>query len=197
MFGNTKFNFWLDVTIFTAFVVTAITGLLLWLMLPAGPGSSSVIFMGFTKRTWLDIHDWAGLAMLIAAGTHIALHAKWISCVAERYFKKLARQARVNFSLNTLLFVAFSLASLSGLVVWLLLPGGYQGGRNPYYSWTLYGLDHHQWGDVHLYAGLAMIAILTVHLALHWNWVMCFVRRYAQAAVCVRTVETQSNECKV
>ena len=198
MFGKTRYNFWLDLSIFTAFLVTAITGLMLWLVLPHGPGSQNSIFLGLTRYAWIDIHDWAGLAMLIGAATHIALHWKWISCVAGRYFKRLARQARINFSLNTFLFIAFFLASLSGLVAWLVLPGGgYQGGRNPFYNATLLGLTRHGWNDVHLWTGLAMIVVLTVHFALHWNWLTCMARRYAQAAVSNWQQTAQPDECTV
>lgn len=198
MVGKTRFNFWLDITILTAFLITAITGLLLWLALPDGPGSRSFIFLGLTRQTWIDIHAWVGLLMLIGAGVHIALHWKWISCVADRFFNKLTRQARLNFSVDSLLFVAFFLASLSGLVVWLLLPdGGYRGGRNPYYNASLLGLTRHGWNDLHLYAGLAMIAVFALHLALHWNWLVCVARRHAQAATCNRQRREPSGECAV
>jgi hypothetical protein len=185
MFGKTRFNFWFDLTVLTVFLVTAVTGLLLWLVIPHESGNHTLTFLGLARSTWIDIHVWVGLAMLIGAGTHIALHWKWISCVAERYFKKLARQARVNFALNSLLFTAFFLAGLSGLVVWLVLPsGGYRGGRNPFYNATLLGLTRHGWNDVHLWTGLAMMVVLAVHLALHWGWLTCIARRYAQAAIC-------------
>jgi preprotein translocase subunit SecY len=198
MFGKSRYNFWLDLSILTAFLVTAVTGLLLWLVLPHGPGSQSSVFLGLTRYAWIDIHDWAGLAMLLGAATHIALHWKWISCVAGRYFKRLARQARINFSLNSLLFIAFFLASLSGLVAWLVLPGGgYQGGRNPFYNATLLGLTRHGWNDIHLWTGLAMIVVLTVHFALHWNWLTFTARRYAQAAVSNWHQTAQPDECTV
>jgi hypothetical protein len=136
--------------------------------------------------------------VLLGAAIHIALHWKWISCVADRFFKKLARQARINFSLNTILFLAFSLASLSGMVIWLLLPGGgYQGGRNPFYNATLLGLTRHGWNDLHLYAGLAMIVVFAVHLALHWGWLTCVARRYAKAAICDWQHTGRSKECAV
>ncbi len=192
MFGKTKTNFWFDVTIFILFLITALTGLLLWLILPGGRGSSGTIFLGLTRQSWIDLHNWIGLAMLVGVTLHLLLHWKWISCVSQRYFKKLARQARVNFSLNSLLFVAFFLVNLSGLIAWLVLPsGGYQGGRNPFYGATLLTLTRHDWKDLHLWAGLAMIVILVIHLALHWQWVMCVVRRYTQAAFC------RSDECAI
>lgn len=186
MIGKTKFNFWFDGAIFTAFVITAVTGLMLWLLIPGGGrGSENQIFLDMTRRTWIDIHNWTGLAMLIGVALHLILHWKWVSCVAARYFKKLAKQARLNFSLDSLLFVTFFLTGLSGLVAWLIVPGGgYQGGRNPYYGVTLLGLTHHNWSDLHLWASLAMMVIVVVHLALHWRWIACVTRRYAQAARC-------------
>ncbi len=192
MYGKTKFNLWLDAAIFTAFLITVLTGLLLWLVIPGGRGNSGLIFLGLTRRDWVDLHNWAGLVMLIGATFHLVLHWRWLSCAISRFFGKLARQTRLNFSLDTLLFTAFFLVSLSGLVVWLVLPsGGYRGGRNPFYNATLLGLTRHGWNDLHLWAGLAMIAILTIHLTLHWHWIVCTARRYAQATVC------RSDECAV
>ena len=192
MLGKTKTNFWLDLTILTTFLLTALTGLLLWLILPGGRGSGETVLLGLTRHQWIDLHNWIGLAMLAGVTLHLALHWKWITCVSRRYFKKLARQARINFSLNAILFVAFFLANLSGLIIWLILPsGGFQGGRNPFYNATLLSLTRHQWQDLHLWAGLAMIVILINHLVLHWDWLVCVARRYTQAARC------QSDECAV
>ena len=190
MFGKTRLNFWFDVTIFIAFLITAATGLLLWLVIPGGGGSGWFIFLGLTRREWVTLHNWAGLTMLIGATIHLTLHWPWITCVVSRFFGKLVRQARINFSLSSLMLVAFFLTSLSGLIAWLILPsGGYRGGRNPFYHATLLGLTRHDWNDLHLWAGLAMIAILTIHLALHWQWIVCTAHRYAQTAVC------KSDEC--
>ena len=181
MVGKSRVNFWLDTTIFSTFFVTAVTGLLLWLVIPGGPGSGNTILFGLTRHTWLDIHQWVGLILLAGVATHLAFHWKWVVCVSARYFGSLARQARLNFSLNILLFVAFVLVSLSGLLVWLVLPGGgYRGGRNPFFNATWLGLTRHDWNELHLWAGLAMIVIIAVHLALHWRWLICAARRYAR-----------------
>jgi len=192
MFGKTKTNFWLDLTILTTFLITALTGLLLWVILPGGQGRGQTVLLGLTRSEWIDLHNWVGLALLAGVTLHLVLHWKWISCVSRRYFRKLARQARINFSLNTVLFVAFFLANLSGLIIWLVLPsGGFQGGRNPFYNATLLSLTRHQWQDLHLWAGLAMIVILINHLVLHWDWLVCVARRHVHAARC------ESDECAV
>ena len=192
MFGKNKINLWLDIIIFIAFAATAITGLLLWLIIPSGQGNGWFVFWGLTRREWVDLHNWAGLTMLMGAIIHLVLHWQWILCVIQRFFGKLAQQTRINFSLDSFLFIAFFLASLSGLVAWLVLPsGGYRGGRNPFFNATFLGLVRSEWNDVHLWAGLAMMAIVIIHLALHWQWIVCTARRYAQITLC------QSDECAV
>lgn len=190
MMNRTKTNFWLDAVNFAAFLMAAATGLLLWLIIPGGPGSGETLFLGLTRHTWLEWHHWFGLSLLIGLLIHLALHWQWLGCMAGRFFRQSAAQARLNFSLDALLFVAFFLVSLSGLALWLVVPGGgYRGGRNPFFRAAWLGLTRHDWSDLHLWAGLAMLVILTVHLALHRRWLVCVARRYTEAALC------QSKEC--
>ena len=198
MFNKTKFNFWLDATIFAAFLVTAITGLLLWLVMPHESGSRWFTFLGLSRQAWINVHQWVGLGMLVGAGAHIALHWKWIVCAADRFFKKLTHQARINFTLDSLLFAAFFLTSLSGLLAWLALSGGgYRGGRNLLPDASLLGLTRNAWNDLHLWAGVAMMGILVVHLALHWQWVMCVIRRYTHISARNLQPQPSSNQCTV
>ncbi|MBN1995759.1 MAG: DUF4405 domain-containing protein [Anaerolineae bacterium] len=179
MNGKNRFNFWLDLSALLGFIITALTGLLLWLVLPHGRGSDYLTFLSLTRSTWVDIHDWVGLGTLIILGVHIVIHWKWIKVVGQRYFTKVAHQSRLNFSLNSLLFTVFFLVNLSGLVAWLILPaGGFQGGRNPYYGVTWFGLDHHVWNDIHR-TGVAMISVAALHIVLHWHWIMLTAKRYA------------------
>ena len=36
---------------------------------------------------------------------------------------------------------------------------------------TLLGLSRHEWGDIHLWAGVFLAAAIVVHLILHWRWI--------------------------
>jgi|GEM_PF-650323 len=178
MFGKTKSNLWLDIAIFIAFITTSMTGLLLWLGIPEGAGSRSAILLGLTKESWISIHNWAGIGMLMGAIIHILFHWKWIICIGKRYFKKLAKQARYNFSINTFLLISFMIVNLSGLIIWLLLgEGGYQGGRNPRFNTLVFGLSRHEWNDIHLYTGLAITSILSLHIINHSKWVLLTIKR--------------------
>lgn len=181
MIVKTKSNFWMDMSILVAFVTILLTGIVLWLVLPEGRGSSTALLWGLTKNVWLDVHIWSGVVMFIGAAVHLLIHWRWVSCVGKRYFKKLARQARINFTLNTLVFVGFFLANLTGLVIWLLLPqGGYQGGRNAAFQKLFLGLERGVWGEWHLWSGIILIVILTVHILNHWRWILCMVKRYTK-----------------
>ena len=114
MLSKIKINFWLDLAIFAAFMATAVTGLLLWLIIPAGQGNGATVLFGLTRREWVDVHNWVGLAMLLGVIIHLGLHWPWIVCVTSRFFGRLARQARLNFSLDSLMFIAFFLTRVFG-----------------------------------------------------------------------------------
>lgn len=41
---------------------------------------------------------------------------------------------------------------------------------------VLWGLTRHEWGDIHYYLALGLMAILAFHLFLHWKWIVCVTR---------------------
>jgi hypothetical protein len=40
---------------------------------------------------------------------------------------------------------------------------------------TLWSLSRHQWGDIHFWISLGLLAVLMIHLALHWNWIVTVI----------------------
>ena len=76
----------------------AISGFVLWLGFPAGGGGSghrwgggggglgSLTFWELSKHTWIDIHDWVAVALVIIVTIHVILHWKWIVRMAKSYF---------------------------------------------------------------------------------------------------------------
>lgn len=42
-------------------------------------------------------------------------------------------------------------------------------------SLMLWGLGRHQWGDVHFWISLALLAAMLCHLVLHWNWIVTVI----------------------
>jgi hypothetical protein len=84
-------------------------------------------------------------------------------------------KSKINFAVDSIIGVAFVLSALSGIVLYLV-PGGYQGGRNPNYGREILFLDHHGWTNLHTWASFVMIAGVAVHLVLHWRWILCMVK---------------------
>lgn len=81
-----------------------------------------------------------------------------------------------NWRIDAVLFGSALIAALSGLYFLYFPAGGYQGGRNPYYNIQIL-FSRHTWDDLHLWAGILVIAIAVVHLVLHWSWFVNMARR--------------------
>jgi hypothetical protein len=73
-------------------IVQAISGFILWRVLPSGEGyrgglgtKTTEVFL-WDRHVWIDIHDIAAAVLLIVVIIHIILHWKWITTVTKRMF---------------------------------------------------------------------------------------------------------------
>ncbi len=80
------------------------------------------------------------------------------------------KRTTVNFVVDALGFVAFVLLASTGVLTRYVLPAG--SGQ----FLTLWGLDRHGWGHVHFWIAAVLIATMTVHVVLHWGWIVCVIR---------------------
>ena len=83
----------------------------------------------------------------------------------------------INRVLNLALYLLSCFMVGTGLIMWLRLPPGsggrHRGGRGEHAGETAHavlGMSRHEWGDWHLYAGLALIGITALHLLMNWTW---------------------------
>ncbi len=78
---------------------------------------------------------------------------------------------KLRFVVQALMFLCLmALAGIGLLMEFVLIPGRKtiaKYGRNV--NLTFLGLDRHDWGEVHLYFALIFLALLAIHLALHWK----------------------------
>jgi hypothetical protein len=63
-------------------LIQAISGFLLWLVIPGGHrgfgiGQVTGDFL-WSRYTWIEIHDWTAFALVIVVIVHIIVHWKWI-----------------------------------------------------------------------------------------------------------------------
>ena len=67
---------------------------------------------------------------------------------------------------NILLYLGFTFLLGTGLLLVYRLPPGSRGGR----GLSMLGMGRHDWGDLHFYAALGVVALMLVHLVLNWAW---------------------------
>lgn len=94
------------------------------------------------------------------------------------------KRPQLNFVIDAAAFIAFLALLSTGLVLRYRLPPGSgrleaQGG-GPEAEGRLialvWGWTRHDWGDVHFWVALTLVAVLALHLFLHWRWIVCMVR---------------------
>mgnify|MGYP005850711675 CR=1 FL=1 len=91
----------------------------------------------------------------------------------------ISRQTRNNWLIDAVLALSALVVGLTG-VYFLSLPiGGFQGGRNPYYGFTLF-FERYTWDLLHTWSGVLMIAAAVIHFSIHWGWVVGMARRVWQ-----------------
>jgi cytochrome b subunit of formate dehydrogenase len=88
----------------------------------------------------------------------------------------MSLQTRKNWLIDAAVLVGGLLAALTGIYFLYLPSGGYEGGRNPMYSVTIF-FERHTWSDLHTWGGLLMIVAVIVHIVIHWSWIVRMGKR--------------------
>ena len=82
----------IDLTLYLVACLTAGTGLLLAYRLPHGAGNAGrVVFFGYGRHEWGDIHTWLAFFGLLLVAVHLALNWQWlVKVAASKHFGRLA-----------------------------------------------------------------------------------------------------------
>lgn len=73
------------------------------------------------------------------------------------------RKHEVNFWIDTLAFFLFLGLISTGLLIYLIIP--------PASGLSIWGLDRHDWGDIHFWISLSFLLLMIMHFILHWAWI--------------------------
>jgi len=164
---QTRRNWLIDAALFLGGILAVLSGVY-FLFLPSGgyKGGRNPMYgvtILFERHTWEEVHTWSGVAMIVVAVVHLAVHWRWVKMMAIRVVNAirtrgagLSKGARVNVAINLVVALSFVLVSASG-IYFLLWPAG--------------GSSETVWDMIHTWSGVAMIAAAVVHLAIHWRWV--------------------------
>jgi hypothetical protein len=84
------------------------------------------------------------------------------------------RRASLNAAVDAAAFALFAFLVTTGVLIrWSLPPGS---GRRA----LVLGLDRHGWGDLHFWVAAAFLAVLSLHLLLHWRFLAGLLRGRAR-----------------
>jgi cytochrome b subunit of formate dehydrogenase len=96
MSSKGKINYWIDVAIAVAFLLSALSGLVLFFA-PSGYQGGRNPYYGQTvlllsTQAWNTVHTWASVAMISGVGAHLVLHWDWLVCMSKRVIEGLFRR---------------------------------------------------------------------------------------------------------
>ncbi len=94
------------------------------------------------------------------------------------------KRTHLNLLVDALAFAAFLFLTSTGVLLRFQLPPGSGGragrgsgsGEGQQTVLTLWEWSRHDWGTIHYWVACALMAILAIHLFLHWKWIVCIVR---------------------
>ena len=72
----------IDLALYLLFCALAGTGLLLAYRLPHGSGAGQIVFLGYRRHDWGEIHTWLAYATIIMVTAHFLLNWQWLVKVA-------------------------------------------------------------------------------------------------------------------
>jgi cytochrome b subunit of formate dehydrogenase len=88
-----KINVLTDLVIAISFVLCAVSGVV-FLFAPSGgfQGGANLSWdpgFLFSRATWDIVHTWSGVALIVSAVIHFAIHWRWVKNVTHRFFLSL------------------------------------------------------------------------------------------------------------
>ena len=88
MSSKAKLNYLIDVAIALFFVLSALSGLVLFFA-PSGYQGGRNPYYGqtvllLTTHDWDTVHTWSSIAMIAGVGAHLVLHWNWMVCMTRR-----------------------------------------------------------------------------------------------------------------
>jgi hypothetical protein len=79
-------------------------------------------------------------------------------------------KSAVNFLIDAVALAAIMLLSATGVLIRYVLPPG-----SGHFS-QLWGMDRHQWGQIHFWIAVVLLTTVALHFFLHWHWVVGMVK---------------------
>ena len=127
---------------------------------------SLMVLVLIPQSTGIPIHEWAGFIIIVPFLLHLIINWNWIATNSTQFLKKEANKTRFDYVLNWLLYLSMIAATVSGIVISeAVLP--------------LFGIHFTPdkfWTQIHSVSATLLMAVLGIHIALHWKWIVVVLR---------------------
>lgn len=117
--------------------------------------------------TGIAAHEWLAIGVLAVLFVHFATHVDWAVEAVRGAFGNSSFARRGNLALDALLLVALMVAMVSGLMVSGAVLSAF----------GLYADGYYFWDPLHAISAKVLLALLLVHVAVHWKWLYNFFRK--------------------
>jgi hypothetical protein len=91
MSSKAKLNYAIDVMIGLTFILSALSGIILFFAPSGYQGGRNPYYMQpvlfLTTHGWNEVHTWSSISMIAGVGAHLVLHWTWMVCMTKRLLK--------------------------------------------------------------------------------------------------------------
>ena len=131
----------------------------------------AIILVGYLVATnpvttGTPVHEWLSIGLALVALAHLIVHWDWTMRAARRLRTRLGVVSRINLLVDAALLAAIVTCVMSGLAV-SRSALSFAGRTVP---------DTSIWHSVHSESSTVLLALVGVHLGLHWSWIASTVR---------------------
>lgn len=117
--------------------------------------------------TGLTVHEWIGVALAPVLLLHVTLHWDWILRTTKRLVGRRGGREAVRWAVDLALMLAMTLCVASGLFISRHAIPALGFGTTPDAFWT----------GLHTTTADATVALVAVHVAMSWRWLVSVGRR--------------------
>ena len=115
----------------------------------------------YPARTGISLHEWLSLAIVVPLLVHLVINWDWTVKVMSRFSRNLFATSRLNLVVDVGLFLTSVTVMLSGVMISSAIAS----------TLHITLASNVIWYALHSVSADVTVALLLVHLSLHWRWI--------------------------
>lgn len=119
------------------------------------------------RFTGLTIHEWIGLGFGVSLLIHLTLHWDWVLRTTRHLLGHLAGRERIRWTVDLALLLVMTLCVASGVLI----------SRSALPAIGITPVASDFWTGLHTTSADITVALVGVHVALSWRWILSVGRR--------------------